>query len=912
VAIAKNHAQNPMPSQRNTVPPTQSLLAAKAAAAMSLTKDSATSNSSTNNNSGTSNYTNIVYNHRGNAPAIAANAHKKNAKLTADIVTHTPLGLYKSSRTLKPSPSTVPSTPTSIVGSRSGSTILKPSTDLYNRCGETSSKRSPRLPHGFDSQSSAYENDSNSLYSERTTSQSQSQSNVWNDINQSSSSLAMAAASSIAKSNPNSLVSSEMSPRMMKISNTDGPDQMLMSNTSLRNGSKHGTIMPKRPNVNHSSSNSSSYFKTQTSTDNGLSRPVRKSSSRKPPPPPRPSSSADGETHIASAYNPPIHRPYTASNVSVDNSEYSLYASAGYDTPHATRSSETDYEPAMNSSRQPQYATTTTNAPLSASQRLQNFFTPKDVLENQQQQQQQQQQQNYDGEQFNYAQNSQSTSVLPQRMKRLSVEEARLSSAAKLPFTAPTMPYTNTEEYPGDHHSTPPIPLSRAMSAIKSPLFEPNANSSNTNIYQQAIPKQQLVFRTTLRDGDKKSGFGRSKKNKDVFNEDKPWKHHERANLNVVTVDEKKRYQGVFAANKSLYIDLDVRLVKNGCVSESESETESENRNMCDDVNSSPRKTDTEPVVEVDGIPPEPKQLSDYVNTYSEIHERIHGIVVSEIWRRSMLDPDTLMKIWSLVLDDRKRRWIKDIASGNIGWLISEPNPEEDVSMGNGSDAEDPSADSAAGPRDDDDDDQVFDSSYSMHAIGIKGEVERDRTGYNDIRDPRASFYDDHMEKPSSSSAGSASGRSPLMANSSQLSVTASPKKPALSHSASSLRKKSEGNADDLAGTNRDEFDDGTLTCDEFIVGMWMIDQCLYGRKMPKIIPISVWETIGVDWTVYNDAHTQKQVKRKEKSKTKSGQYTHALDDQGIDSVSDIVGMGVKKKKEKKSKRGVFKKVIGM
>ena len=27
---------------------------------------------------------------------------------------------------------------------------------------------------------------------------------------------------------------------------------------------------------------------------------------------------------------------------------------------------------------------------------------------------------------------------------------------------------------------------------------------------------------------------------------------------------------------------------------------------------------------------------------------------------------------------------------------------------------------------------------------------------------------------------------------------------------------------------------DGTLNKNEFLVGMWLVDQCLYGRKLPK------------------------------------------------------------------------------
>ena len=38
---------------------------------------------------------------------------------------------------------------------------------------------------------------------------------------------------------------------------------------------------------------------------------------------------------------------------------------------------------------------------------------------------------------------------------------------------------------------------------------------------------------------------------------------------------------------------------------------------------------------------------------------------------------------------------------------------------------------------------------------------------------------------------------------------------------------------------------DGTLNKAEFIVGMWLVDQCLYGRKLPKEIPELVWTSLG-------------------------------------------------------------------
>lgn len=38
---------------------------------------------------------------------------------------------------------------------------------------------------------------------------------------------------------------------------------------------------------------------------------------------------------------------------------------------------------------------------------------------------------------------------------------------------------------------------------------------------------------------------------------------------------------------------------------------------------------------------------------------------------------------------------------------------------------------------------------------------------------------------------------------------------------------------------------DGTLNKNEFLVGMWLVDQCLYGRKLPKKVDNVVWDSLG-------------------------------------------------------------------
>lgn len=240
----------------------------------------------------------------------------------------------------------------------------------------------------------------------------------------------------------------------------------------------------------------------------------------------------------------------------------------------------------------------------------------------------------------------------------------------------------------------------KLLSSNFNPYLAPTPSSTpNSNFYQlgQPVSSQQFLnFPKTLRK-DKKSSFhigkSKSKSNNqnggDNFNEDKPWKHHEtEAKLNVIDLTEKKRYDGLFVTNKGLYINRDLRFQQR---------------------------------------PYKGTEYKVFVNKYSDPNERIHGLVVREIWKRSQLNLDTLARIWYLVLSIRKIKWLQ---------------------------------------------------------------LSSDRNLVND------------------------------------------------------LENESEPEPED--------FDDGTLTREEFIVGMWIIDQCLYGRKLPKVISREVWHSVNSDVLINN------------------------------------------------------------
>ncbi|KAK9447264.1 uncharacterized protein V1518DRAFT_457510 [Limtongia smithiae] len=61
-----------------------------------------------------------------------------------------------------------------------------------------------------------------------------------------------------------------------------------------------------------------------------------------------------------------------------------------------------------------------------------------------------------------------------------------------------------------------------------------------------------------------------------------------------------------------------------------------------------------------------------------------------------------------------------------------------------------------------------------------------------------------------------------------------------------------------LVSRNKDSY----LTQDEFMVGTWLIDQCLYGRKLPLNLPPEVWMGLQLGVRIWNTKHELKHPKR--------------------------------------------------
>ncbi|RCK57296.1 Increased rDNA silencing protein 4 [Candida viswanathii] len=170
-----------------------------------------------------------------------------------------------------------------------------------------------------------------------------------------------------------------------------------------------------------------------------------------------------------------------------------------------------------------------------------------------------------------------------------------------------------------------------SQSVVDSEVEEPPSNvplrSSTPLIGQQ----QTVQFRSTMRKANKR------KDKKFMFDELKPWKNH--SELNYLTDQEKKRYEGVWVSNRGNYMK-NVMIKLNG-------------------VNYDAQKEEPHPTPAEEGHSKTAAKLSsipvgDNHNTLhnldsAEIEQLMCGSVVKRIWKRSRLPNDILEQIWNLV-----------------------------------------------------------------------------------------------------------------------------------------------------------------------------------------------------------------------------------------------------------------------
>ncbi|CAN6653531.1 hypothetical protein TRVA0_026S01728 [Trichomonascus vanleenenianus] len=207
------------------------------------------------------------------------------------------------------------------------------------------------------------------------------------------------------------------------------------------------------------------------------------------------------------------------------------------------------------------------------------------------------------------------------------------SSTVSLPPTdtsgivtpVPIHPYTFTAL---DHTLLPSRSRSVVNDEVAPSSYPPRLNRMTSSPY--IVPRRQSprdeptastgTAVTAPSAGLKKTTMRKTKK-RHLFNEDKPWKHHD-FSLRVSEV-ERKRYEGLWATNKGIHVPF---------------------------------------------VPTDQDEDSE---EYARQKESVHGVVVRDLWNRSRLDEDTLEAIWNLV--DRRQDGTLDREEFLVGtWLVDQ------------------------------------------------------------------------------------------------------------------------------------------------------------------------------------------------------------------------------------------------
>ncbi|CUM64988.1 uncharacterized protein PRCAT00002606001 [Priceomyces carsonii] len=154
-----------------------------------------------------------------------------------------------------------------------------------------------------------------------------------------------------------------------------------------------------------------------------------------------------------------------------------------------------------------------------------------------------------------------------------------------------------------------------------------------------AAPQQHVQLKTTMRTSSKRS-------KKLQFNENKPWKNH--SELNYITEQERKRYEGVWTSNKGLYMHAVVTKL----AGVSYDETKPSDFTATDNEMISTKAARLSASVKGESSYSDNAQQFHDLES-ADIDQLIHGVVVKRLWMRSRLPRETLETIWNLV-DFRK------------------------------------------------------------------------------------------------------------------------------------------------------------------------------------------------------------------------------------------------------------------
>lgn len=180
--------------------------------------------------------------------------------------------------------------------------------------------------------------------------------------------------------------------------------------------------------------------------------------------------------------------------------------------------------------------------------------------------------------------------------------------------------------------------------SVSPDVTSPSQSQSNNSPQRPVAASQPVVsLKTTMRKWDKR------KNKKTAFNEDKPWKNH--LALDAVLDTERKRYEGLWASNKGLYMDRVVTRLHGVDYSKSGAGSRDDKSNGdISEVLEIAAKLSAEALASTN--------MEDHLKerhglNHADPHDLIHGAVVKRIWSRSRLPRETLEQIWDLV-DFRK------------------------------------------------------------------------------------------------------------------------------------------------------------------------------------------------------------------------------------------------------------------
>lgn len=176
----------------------------------------------------------------------------------------------------------------------------------------------------------------------------------------------------------------------------------------------------------------------------------------------------------------------------------------------------------------------------------------------------------------------------------------------------------NNDEYEG------------GVMAVEDPSSNGPLRSSTPLIGQQ----QTVQFRSTMRKTKRKD-------KKFMFDELKPWKNHNE--LNYLTDQEKKRYEGVWVSNKGNYMK-NVMIKLNGVNYDTSKEIQQQQQ-----VQEIGTLEHSRTAAKLSAIPIGDNHNSLHNLDSVEIEQLICGSVVKRIWKRSRLPNDILEQIWNLV-----------------------------------------------------------------------------------------------------------------------------------------------------------------------------------------------------------------------------------------------------------------------